>query len=399
MAIGIGTVIATAGSVVGGALSNISSRRAAKAGRRAQEAANAEYLQATTKNAERQRSWDKEIAQDSYEANVRAADLEHEGAVAGLNIQGRALTNLRNQTAASYGREIEHTADMSRMELDNMLRSTAESARISTFMNVSSYQARKGAIMESLANTQQEVQLSGQRAERLHQERKSDIAMEADRSEATMRVAAGEAGAAGSAMYTRMVVANASLEGREMARADADFGDEIKSLNHGLQAVASNAKADLQMVEIDRVGTQLGIAEDVRDAHARAAMFVKEQNAAIENLAIQSVFDLEAIDLEGEGLNLSASQAAERRNLHMEMLKRERDTANDFADFIFDQTVTSAEAQASAGDALAAANASAQRRAANTSFMTGVASTGFNILGDYFTSRASTANLRNQLIT
>jgi len=394
----IGAILTIGAAIAGGAIASSGAKSAAKTTQAAQEAANAKMLEATTTNATRQTEWDKDLAQSNYETSVRATDMEYSGTVAGLNLQGRALGNLRNQTAASYNHEIAFTKDISQMELENALRTTADNARISTFMNVEGYKARKSAIQEALANEKAGAVIRGGSATRKTQEAKSQVAREADRASATARVAAGESGAAGSSMYTRMIVANASLEGEQMASLNGDLSDEFRSINHGLRIAASNATADLQMAELSYQGEALQIDAQVGAAYRDAVIYTKKANAEIENLVLQQTFDLQAIDLQGEGLNSQAEQAAEYRNFQMEMIADERQTSMDFADFIFDQTITSAEANASAGDALAAANASATKRMANTSFLAGVVKSGFDVLGDYVSNAAATSGSRSKLI-
>lgn len=387
------------GAVVGAAIGAGTSIIGANKAEKASKAANAAYLETTKKNAEQQRTWDKETADIRYKSNLEALDLQRSGDLSAFDLKARSLSNLRNQTALSYGQQLSFEFDAGKAQLNRMMETTYAQAKTGAEVALAMYEARTQALNEALAIRTAAGERAAGAARADAAEVKSDLARQADKDIATIRVAAGESGLVGGNIYTRMIGEAAYLEGVSAYRVDRKAEEAIAGIKADLQLAASSTSADLQMATVELDGTLLGISNDLADTNMRAQEFVMEQNNRIQQLALQRLFDLEALDIQAEGLQTEADLSDRQYSLNYKMLDQERDRALELADFVFDQTVTAAEGGASAQNALAAAKADAALFNAAGSFFGNVTSAGFDFLSNYNINKIQNQSLFNQLGT
>ena len=348
------------GSIIGAGISLVGSNIAANKQEKGAKAAQATYVKTTKEIADRQAAWDKELAEERYDAQTRGLDLTHEARKDALGIQGQSLSSYENFVRKSFGQEIDFTSDISRLEIENEIKSFNEASAREAERAVAGYAIRKDVIKSNLLAAGEAARLATQ--ENKLRERAS--IREAERDALSARgstiVAASEQGM-GSTTSSRMLNEIEYLRGVNVADTEEAADIAFGRIQNDLQLQAKSARADLQLANLNLEMTFQGFEDDGARLRRQTALASKRATAELSNLTTQRDYELESLALDGQGLNMDFENLGKQYQLDQDILQQELDRSTELADFVRDQTVLAAEGQADASVQIASARASAQR--------------------------------------
>ena len=368
------------GSLVGGAVSLIGGSISAGKQEKAAKSAQATYVKTTTEIADRQSAWDKELAQERYDTQTRGLDLTYEARKDALGIQGQSLSNYENFVRKSFGQEIDFTSDISRLEIENEIKSFNEASAREAERAVAGYTIRKDVIKNNLLSAKEAARLATQENKLRERAAIREAEREALSARGSTIVAAAEQGM-GSTTSSRMLNEIEYLRGVNVADTEEAADIAFGRIQNDLQLQAKSARADLQLANLNLEMAFQGFEDDGARLRRQTALASKRAAAELSNLTTQRDYELESLSLEGQGLNLDFENLGKQYQLDQDILQQELDRANELADFVRDQTVLAAEGQADASVQIASAQASAQRTLGFANFASNAIGAAFKSYG------------------
>jgi len=383
-------------SIIGGGISLIGSTIASNKSASGTAAAQQKYVETTTEVAGNQLEWDKELAGERHVNAVKASDIEYGANLDALEQQGASLDRLRSYTAQSFGQELEYTKDIAASRVEATVERVREDTKLTTDLAVESYFARRDALEKQLSGLRRTSEIRARGITLDVENQKSDRARQADAEAATMAVAAGESGI-GAGVAGRLQNEIEFMRGLDITRLEEGAELQFEALEADLQIAAVNASSDLQIMENDMRATLRGAEIGVNQAGRELSIFQKETAAELESLQTQMVFELDALDIEGQGLNDRAGRLREQYDFNSDLMDQELARSNEMAQFVHDQTILSAEGQADANTTLALANRDSTVMMAGASVFSNITKTGFNALGSYYGNKARGASTQGLL--
>lgn len=379
-AISVGT------SLIGSFIGSQSSKSAAKKQAAAQQAAAKKAAETQKELAGNQRDFDQNTNEDRYDANLKGLNISTRGELEGLRLDLRALDNLKSQTAASYALQKQYLGETGVAVLRDEALTVKERTEKAVSEAIRDFKLRNDTVRNILAQQVKGVEITANEVVAQGEDEKSDLARRADREMATIRVAAGERGATTTNSYQRMLNEGAYYRGVDTDRVDRAVNSKLAALENDLVIAAMQTEADLQTAQnavMDNIATAQQMS---RESNRSVALKAAELRNQMEQLAMQQVFDMQALNLDEENLGLAGEMLKEKYDYSKELLGNDLKFANEQSDFVYDQTVIASDAQMDSSVALAMANKNAATSLANTQFLTSIFSSAGSMAGSYFSA-------------
>lgn len=379
-AISVGT------SLIGSFIGSQSAKSAAKKQAAAQQEAAKKAAETQKELAGNQRDFDQNTNEDRYDANLKGLNISTRGELEGLRLDLRALDNLKSQTAASYALQKQYLGETGVAALRDEALTVKERTEKAVSEAIRDFKLRNDTVRDILAQQAKGVEITANEVVAQGEDEKSDLARRADREMATIRVAAGERGATTTNSYQRMLNEGAYYRGVDTDRVDRAVNSKLAALENDLVIAAMQTEADLQTAQnavMDNIATAQQMSRESKRSVALKAAELRNQ---MEQLAMQQVFDMQALNLDEENLGLAGEMLKEKYDYSKELLGNDLKFANEQSDFVYDQTVIASDAQMDSSVALAMANKNAATSLANTQFLTSIFSSAGSMAGSYFSA-------------
>lgn len=379
-AISVGT------SLIGSFIGSQSAKSAAKKQAAAQQEAAKKAAETQKELAGNQRDFDQNTNEDRYDANLKGLNISTRGELEGLRLDLRALDNLKSQTAASYALQKQYLGETGVAVLRDEALTVKERTEKAVSEAIRDFKLRNDTVRDILAQQAKGVEITANEVVAQGEDEKSDLARRADREMATIRVAAGERGATTTNSYQRMLNEGAYYRGVDTDRVDRAVNSKLAALENDLVIAAMQTEADLQTAQnavMDNIATAQQMSRESKRSVALKAAELRNQ---MEQLAMQQVFDMQALNLDEENLGLAGEMLKEKYDYSKELLGNDLKFANEQSDFVYDQTVIASDAQMDSSVALAMANKNAATSLANTQFLTSIFSSAGSMAGSYFSA-------------
>lgn len=359
----LGTLISVGASVGMGFLSSSSQKKAAKAQYAAQKQAAETMATANRSISENERDFADEQAQMTYDVGIKSLNMETNTQLQAWELDKRALALEKGRVDSLYNQQREFKADLGMQELE-----------FSMDQAMRRYDNAVGYIQKSMAMRRSQADRDAAEIAAQTRDQKSDAAVEADRLMATARVSAGERGAAGTNTYVRLMNEGEYFKGVSVDRIERQGDKALSDLEADLQFAAVSAEQDIKDAQLALMGqTQ------------EASLFAKRLGMELQQLALQHSLDMETLGLEGEAMDVEYQNLKDRYDLSKSILTDQLSMSNDLSEMVFENANIQIDAQEESMIAGALATKNSQVSLANTSFLTGMISSGANIFGDYYT--------------
>lgn len=384
-------------AIAGSAISAIGSASAAKKQARAAADAARQRAETEKKIAAGQRDFDKERADTRRDVATEALGLEWSGQQAATALERKVHeAEVRNVTA-SYASQKSYLREAGMKSLQDDISTVVENASMTMAAAMRDFQIRTQTMNMLMARRAEMTALEAGEVAAQAADEKSDRARAADQEMATMRVAMAEQGMSTTNGVLRMLNEAEYFKGVDIDRIERTAGARLDAMEHDLVTAAMQTSADLQMAEAALLETQESVDIGIRQSVRAISLKADELWQQWQNLSLQEVFDMESLQLTGEGLSQKESTAKAQYDFARGQISREFEEANKLADHIFDQSVTAADGGADAATAMAAAQSGAASLLAGTSFLSNTIQAGASVWSDFLNRQTQAKIFETQL--